>query len=199
MAQDATQARLREMLRRTTADLRAAQDSQAVLQATLDQEKQKGADLQKQVDELTERLAHAPKATMSEEEIAGLRADLRAAQARVAALEPGLRQALDANQQSAAAARAKDAEARIAAARATGAEREAATCAAANSKLIVVAHDILHLYESQGFRSLLFASYEPVLGLKKVELQNTIQDYEDKILDNKYRPARDTARTGPAK
>jgi len=46
------------------------------------------------------------------------------------------------------------------------------------------------LYQSQSFRSLLLSSYEPVLGLKKVELENTIQDYEDKILEHKYRPGR---------
>jgi hypothetical protein len=38
------------------------------------------------------------------------------------------------------------------------------------------------LYRTQSFRTLLIGSYEPLLGLKEVELQNTIQDYEDRIL-----------------
>jgi len=45
---------------------------------------------------------------------------------------------------------------------------------------------------------LLLLSYEPLLGLKKVELENTIQDYEDKILDQKYQPGRQAAPAGAA-
>jgi hypothetical protein len=46
---------------------------------------------------------------------------------------------------------------------------------------------------------LLLSSYEPLLGLKKVELENTIQDYEDKILDQKYRPGSEPLKTGASK
>ena len=46
-----------------------------------------------------------------------------------------------------------------------------------------MAQDILHLYQTRGFRALVLGSYEPVLGLRKVELENTVQDYEDKIHD----------------
>jgi len=195
MAQDTTEARLRDLLRRTAADLRAAQDSQAALQASLEQEKQKSATLHKQVDELTAHAAEAAKPALSDEEIAHIRSDLSGAQARVAALETGLKQWQDAYQKAVDAAHAKDAESRTAAARAVESERRAGICAATNTKLISVANDILHLYQSQSFRSLLLSSYEPLLGLKKVELENTIQEYEDKILDQKYRPDREPAKT----
>jgi hypothetical protein len=185
MAQDTPEARLRDMLRRTTAELRAAQDSQALLQASLDQEKQKNANLQQQLDNLTAHPVEAAKPSMSEDAIARMRAET---QAREATLEAGLKQWQDAYQKAADVARAKDSESKAATARATEGERKAGVCAAANTKLESVANDILHLYKTQGFRSLLLASYEPLLGLKKVELENTIQDYEDKILDQKYRP-----------
>jgi len=188
LAQDSPEARLREMLRRTAADLRVSQDSQATLQATLDQEKQKSAALQKQIEQL---MAAPPKPAVSDEEIQKMRADLQNARTQAATLEASLKQWQDAYQKAADLARAKDAESRAAAARAAESGREAGICAAANTKLTDVANEILHLYQTQGFRSLLITSYEPLLGLKKVELQNTIQDYEDKIFDQKYRPARD--------
>jgi hypothetical protein len=196
LAQDTPEARLRDMLRRTTADLRATQDSQAVLQASLDQEKQKTATLQKQLDDLTAHPPEAAKPSMSEAEIARLRSET---QARITTLEAGLKQWQDAYQKAAEVARAKDAEGKTATARATESERLAGICVAANTKLESVANDILHLYQTQSFRSLLLASYEPLLGLKKVELQNTIQDYEDKLLDQKYRPGQAPAKTEPPK
>jgi hypothetical protein len=197
LAQDSPEARLREMLRRTTADLRAAQDSQAAGQALLEQEKQKSAALQKQVDDLNAHPVEPAKPSMSEEAIAQMQADLKSARAQVTALQTGLKQWQDAYQKAAELARAKDAESKAAAAHAVEEDREAAVCAVANTKLERVANDILLLYRSQDFRSLLLSSYEPLLGLKKVDLENTIQDYQDKILDQKYWPGRQPAAAAP--
>jgi chromosome segregation ATPase len=191
LAQDTAEARLRELLRRSAAELQAAQDSQATLQASLAQEKYKSATLQKQLDDLTAQVATTSKSAQAEE--AQLRSDLAAAQAQVATLQTGLTQWQGAYQKAAETARAKDAEGKAATTRAVQAERQGGICQATNARLIGVANDILHLYQSQSFRSLLLLSYEPVLGLKKVELENTIQDYEDKILDQKYNPGREPA------
>ncbi len=57
----------------------------------------------------------------------------------------------------------------------------AASCRALNTKLLALGHDILHLYEQESFRSLLVRSYEPVLGLFRVELENLVQDHDDKL------------------
>jgi chromosome segregation ATPase len=184
-AQDTPEGRLRDLLRRTTAELRATQDSQSALQAALDQEKQTTANLQKQLDELTARQTQAARPSLSEDQLARLRAET---QARTATLEAGLKQWQDAYQKAADVARAKDQESRIATAQSAEWQRQASLCGAANTRLERVANDILHLYQTQSFRSLLIGSYEPLLGLKKVELENTIQDYEDKLLDQKYRP-----------
>lgn len=194
MAQDSPEARLREMLRRSAIDLRAARDSQTTLQASLDAEKQKSAALQARIDELVAHPPEPPKPSISEDEIAQLRADGKAARDRVAVLEDSLKQWRDAYQKTADIARAKDAGEKIATARAAEAERRAGVCIGTNTKLIETANDILHLYQSQDFRSLLVRSYEPLVGTKKVELENLIQDYEDKILERKYAPARGEAR-----
>ena len=58
-----------------------------------------------------------------------------------------------------------------------------AVCRANNAKLLSVGHDILHLYETQSFRSLLGGQYEPLLGLYRVELENIVQDNDDKLRD----------------
>jgi chromosome segregation ATPase len=181
LAQDSPEARLRDLLRRTTTELRAAQDSQASLQALLDQEKQKTATLQKKIDDLT--ADEAARQQASAEDAARIRA---AAQAQVTALQASLKQWQDAYQKAAELARAKDAEGKSIAARATESQQQLDICSSANTRLIAVAGDILHLYQTQSFRSLLLGSYEPLLGLKKVELENTVQDYEDKIADHKY-------------
>jgi hypothetical protein len=72
--------------------------------------------------------------------------------------------------------------------RLAAADSQLGTCKTANARLIAVAQDILHLYQTRGFRALVLGSYEPVLGLRKVELENTVQDYEDKIRDQQYVP-----------
>ena len=58
-----------------------------------------------------------------------------------------------------------------------------AVCRANNAKLLSVGHDILHLYESRSFQSLLVGQYEPLLGLYRVELENIVQDNDDKLRD----------------
>ena len=190
LAQESPEARLRDLLRKTGAELRAAQDGQSALQASLDQEKQKSAALQKQLDDLNAHPPEPAKPSMSEEDIARLQADLGQSKAQLQEMRTGLKQWQDAYQKAAEIARAKDAESKTASMRASESARQADVCMATNTKLIDVANDILHLYRGQNFRSLLLSSYEPVLGLKKVELENTIQDYEDKILDQKYIPGR---------
>lgn len=64
--------------------------------------------------------------------------------------------------------------------------RVAMPAMAKNTRLIAVANDILHLYRTQSFRSLLLGSYEPLLGFKQVQLENTVQDYEDKISAQRF-------------
>ncbi len=185
MAQDTAESRLRDMLRKTTTDLRTAEDTISGLQASLDQEKQQATLLRQQLDALKANPPDTGKVAAAEAEIARVRAD---AEAQMTTLQAGVKQWQDAYQKAADIARSKDGDARTALARAEKSEQQARICATANTKLEAVAFDILHLYQTQDFRSLLLGSYEPLLGFKKVELQNTIQDYEDKILDQKYRP-----------
>jgi len=65
-------------------------------------------------------------------------------------------------------------------------------CRAANAKLLKLAHDILHLYETEDFRALLLRSYEPVLGLYRVKLENLVQDKDDQLRDQECLPGPNT-------
>jgi chromosome segregation ATPase len=193
-AQDTVESRLRELLRRTTADLRAAQDGQATLQSSLEGEKQNAAALRKQAEDLTARLDEAAKNAVSEAEITRLQAKLSEADARQTALTTSLAQLREAYQKAVDFARARDAEAKAGTALAQENGRKLGICQTANERLETLANDILHLYQTRDFRAVLLGSYEPLLGFKKVELQNTIQDYEDKILDQRYRPERESTK-----
>ena len=180
---NSVEGRLREALRRTTVELRALQDGQAGLQAKLDQATQQRDQLQKQVDALNAKLAQPPP---PDPELPKLREQIDALQQQNAALQAALQKVQRAYQDAAALARTKSAEANDLGQKLQLSEAKLKIATTANGKLISEANDILHLYRTQDFRSLLLGSYEPLLGFKRVELENMVQDYEDHILAQKY-------------
>lgn len=191
-AQQTNEDRLRDALKRQMSDLRAAQDSQAALQAQVsDLTKQRDA-LQQQLDQAKAQLAAkvAPVAKAppppDDAELKKLHDDLDAAHKDNADLQAALVKWQSAYKDAAALAQSRDAEAKRLDAAFKDASGKLDTCKAANTKLIATAKDILHLYETEDFRSLLVKSYEPILGLARTRLENTVQDYEDKIYDGKY-------------
>jgi hypothetical protein len=105
-----------------------------------------------------------------------------------ARLRAELSHAVGAAQTATASANAKEAEQKATAAKLSAATATIGLCSEENRKLITVANEILHLYATHDFRNLLFESYESVLGLKRVKLENLVQDHEDKIRDQEYVP-----------
>jgi chromosome segregation ATPase len=184
--------KLREVLRRTVTDLRAAQDNQAALQAALDQAQKQRDLLQQQVTDLTARLAAQPAQTgpspQQTADLQQLHDALDALKKQNAELQDGLAHWQAAYRQAAALAQSKDADSKKLATTAAGTQKALGACEAKNTKLIGVANDILHLYQTPQFRAVIRGSWEPLLGFKKVELENIVQDNEDRILDQTYRP-----------
>jgi chromosome segregation ATPase len=174
--------RLRDALRRVTVQLRALQDSQGALQASLDQATQQRDALQKQLDAAKAQ----PAAPAPDPELARLRATALALTDQNKELQSGLQKVQAGYEQAAAVARANDTKVQLLTRKLTASDARLAFATAESAKLVHIANDILHLYRSQSFRSLLLESYEPLLGFKQVELENTVQDYEDKILDHKF-------------
>jgi len=54
------------------------------------------------------------------------------------------------------------------------------TCATRNARLYEIGGEILERYENKGVFSSLLAA-EPFTGLKRVELENLVEDYRDKL------------------
>ncbi len=188
-AQEPVEDRMRDALRQAVTEMRAAQDQAAQAQADLARAQADKAALQAQLDAATARLSAEPaRPAARPEETGALQARLRAAEAQAASVQGQASRLQSSYQNMAELARQKEGERKTAAAglKQTVAALEA--CKAANTKLIDVAEEILHLYESQSFRSLLLKSYEPVLGLARVKLENTVDSYDDKIRDLQYVP-----------
>jgi len=57
------------------------------------------------------------------------------------------------------------------------------TCKEKNAALYKIGEDVLDLYDKKDFFDLV--TREPITKLKRVELENTIQDYQYKLRDNK--------------
>jgi chromosome segregation ATPase len=62
------------------------------------------------------------------------------------------------------------------------------SCEAKNAALYKIGEDVLDLYDKKDFLDIVTG--EPVTKLKRVELENTMQDYEDKMRDNKVESRR---------
>ena len=189
-AQQTTEDRMRDALRQAVTEMRAAQDQSAQAQADLAKAQSDKAALQTQLDAANARLAEQTTRPIAKPaDDSALQARLREAEAQAATLQQRAVQLQGSYQSAAQQARAKDDESRNATAALKSQTTALATCKSANGKLIDVAEQILHLYETQSFRSLLLKSYEPVLGQARVRLENTVQDYDDKIRDQEYVPA----------
>jgi septal ring factor EnvC (AmiA/AmiB activator) len=189
LAQESVEDRMRDALRQSVAEMRAAQDQAAQAQADLQKAQAEKAALQSQLDAANARLAAAP--AIKPADLDALKAQLQAAQQAAAGLQhvnAGLQSKLESQ---AASAQARDEQSRKTAAALNGVQSAFAACKAANAKLVDVSEDVLHLYESQDFRAVLLKSYEPVLGLARVKLQNIVQQYDDRINAQDY--------IGPAK
>ncbi len=196
LAQQSNEDRLREALKRQTAEFRALQDGQAALQAQIgDLTKQRDA-LQQQLDQVKAQLAAKPAApaapVVDEAELAKLKEQLEAAHKENAGLQAALVKWQAAYKEAAALAQAKDAEAKRLDAALKQTTARLGECRVSNTKLAGIAHDILHLYESQSFRSLLLDSYMPLVAMKRAELENMVQDFDDKIYDTKLPATKST-------
>jgi chromosome segregation ATPase len=62
------------------------------------------------------------------------------------------------------------------------------TCTAKNTQLYTLSNQILDAYSHKDDLFGTIADREPFTGLKRVQLENIVQDDQDKIYDNKYTP-----------
>lgn len=179
-ADDATEARLRDALRQAISQNRSLEDNQARLQARI-------AEQEKQIETLGAKPAGPDKETVERME-AEFNRRLAEQHETAARLGETLEKWKSAYGEAANAARAKETERAQLAALAQGLDKRARSCEAMNEKLFEVGTEILDRYAAMDVADAISAK-EPFLGFKRVELQNLVQDYRDKLLDQKVQEA----------
>ncbi len=170
--------RLREALRSATMQTRALEDQRTALQA---------------------KLAEADR------DKAAAKAEIEAAKAQVKKIEKEHREAVDefnqrlterdqtldkwkaAYEEAATVARSKDAERAKFESEATAYKASTKSCVAKNTLLVKAGKDLVQRYKEVTIGDTVVAR-EPVLELRRVELQNQLQDTYDKFLDQRANP-----------
>lgn len=167
--------RLREALRSATMQTRQLEDQRTASQAKLaDAEKEKTA-LKAQIDAAkadTRRLEKQHREVVDE------------FNQRLTERDETLDKWKSAYEEAANVARAKDAERAKFEGEATAYKASTKSCQARNTQLIKDGSEILKRYRSLTVGDALVAS-EPLTGLGRVNAQNFLQEYTDKLLDQK--------------
>jgi chromosome segregation ATPase len=168
--------RLRDALRTATAQTRQLEDERTALQAKLADADRQRAAAKAEVD-----AAHA--------EVRQVRKEQREAidefNKRLAERDDVLEKWKAAYDEAATVARAKDAERAKFESEANAYKASTTSCTTKNGQLITACRELLHRYQSVTIGDTIVA-HEPALGLRRVEIQNAIQDTRDKILDQKF-------------
>ncbi len=195
LSQADQEARLREALRRATADLRSLQDAQARLQAEATEARAQRDAMQRdlaaaraRVTELENRGPPGPPPEMVQE-IERLRGLARAQAEQSAAQQQALGRFAGAQAEALQLARQKEAERAATEAALTRARAAIDACEVKNTELFRTATEILNLYQTPDFQSLLTRSREPLLGIWRTRLENIVQEHEDRIRDGRFHRA----------
>jgi chromosome segregation ATPase len=170
--------RLRDALRSATAQLRSLEDQRAALQARQTVVERERDRLQKENDAFKAQLKDAEQANQKAVDDFNQRLGER---------DDTLEKWKSAYEEAANVARTKDAERAKSVSEATAFKASNKSCEAKNAQLFKASDEMLTYFRSMNLLDAL-AVREPVFGIKRVELQNVLQDYRDKILDQKVKP-----------
>lgn len=169
------QARLRAALREATVRVRQLEDENATLQA-------------KQAEFERDRLALTQKATESEKGLQALRgraaSDQAALQRATEDQKTSLAKWEAAYKEAATTAQARDADAKRMEAALVALREQNRLAEEKNAKLYQLGQELLDLYQNKKVLDVLGAG-EPVTKLKRVEYENIVQDYDDKLRDSR--------------
>jgi colicin import membrane protein len=188
-AESPTEARLRDALRAAQGQVKALEDERAAAQADEARQKQDQAALKALRVEnaaLKAQLAAAQRSAGGGPQVAALKAQLDEHAALVASQRESLQRCEAAAQQLDASTRAVE-ELRGRLAELEALKARAAACDARNARLYRVGKDIIDWLSRLGVGDAV-AAREPFLGLKRVELENAAQDFEDKLLEHRSTP-----------
>jgi chromosome segregation ATPase len=177
-AQSSETDRLREALRSATVQLRSLEDQRAALQAKQAVAERDRDRLQKQSDGFKAQVKDAEQAYQQAVEEFNQ---------RLAERDESLEKWKSAYEEAATVARSKDAERAKFESEAAAFKASTKACEAKNVQLFKASDEMLTRFKSMNLLDAI-AAREPAFGIKRVDLQNLLQDYRDKILDQKVKP-----------
>lgn len=191
-AQATTESRLRDALRSTMLQLRDAQGQVATLQASQAQSDKDNADLKAKVDTLTAQIASLNKQSAddkaaSDKTIADLKFQKADLTAQIAKLNDALAAWEKDDKQYAQLAKDKEAARAQLSAQVIMLQRVVDDRETKNLALFNLGNEILTRYERFSLGDALGAK-EPFTGISRVKLQELVQDYKDKISDQRVIP-----------
>lgn len=189
LGQEAGEARLREALKSTMLQLRTAQGETANAQAATIAAEQKAKLLEEKAAELEKRGAALAKQlnddkAAAEKSIAGLNNKLAEREKRLGEYVVALDKWKAGYQTAAAAAQAKEAARAKLAEEVVVLKRTLADRERKNIALFRVSNEILERYRDFALGKSL-AAKEPFIGNARVRIENLVQGYQDKIINNR--------------
>lgn len=190
--------RLRDTLKNTMLQLRAVEAERATLQAAQQVNEAKIQELTGQVEALNKRVAKITQEALAAEDAArkeaeALKARLDAKEKQSAQLQEALEKWKAGYNDVVKIAKEREALRAQAAQKALLAERKVAERERQNLELYTAGREILDRLAGFSLGTALTAR-EPFIGVTRVKLQTLVQDYADKLKDNKYNPFAEKAR-----
>lgn len=170
--------RLRDALRSALTQARSLEDQLAALQA-------KQAESTRQIDRLKRDLDTA-KSDIKVSEKANADA-VEEFNKRLDERNVALEKWKAAYEEAAGVARAKDAERAKFESESKAFKASAKSCAARNIKLVGIGNELLQRLDAVQLGDVI-AGQEPLVGFRRVEVQNMLQDYQDRILEQRANP-----------
>ncbi|PDT74633.1 hypothetical protein [Bradyrhizobium sp. C9] len=170
--------RLRDALRSATAQTRALEDQRTALQAKVADADREKAAAKKEVDDLKAQLKKADKEH---------RDAVDEFNQRLAERDETLEKWKSAYEEAATVARTKDAERAKFEGEATAYKASTKSCIAKNTQLIKAGKEMVQRYKDLTIGEIV-VSREPMIQQRRVEIQNQLQESQDKFLDQKVYP-----------
>ena len=170
--------RLREALRSATAQVRSLEDQRAALQAKQAEADRERERLKTQNQNLRAQVKEAEQA---------YRQAVKDFNDRISDRDQVLEQWKNQYGEAATVARAKEADLAKVTAEAASFKASNKACETRNAELVRLGNEIVARYKEMNPLEKML-DHEPVFGLKRVEHQNQVQDYQDKIISQKAKP-----------
>jgi uncharacterized coiled-coil protein SlyX len=177
--------RLRGMLRSTMLQLRDAQNQVATLQSAQTESEKAKKDLSDRLDELTKQAA-ADKDSATKT-IADLNAKVTDQNTLISQMKDALDKWKEAYSKAVELGNTKEAQRAKFESQAIALQRRVEDDETKNLALYDLGKEILGRYERFGLGTAITAR-EPFVGITKVKLENLVQDYSDKLLDQTIKP-----------